>query len=182
MKQKQPGAASGRQASDSPFPTHTDGNARRGAGTYEVIMALKISTAFPSNYLKCADLGGQPRIVTVRACVMEELGQGKDKEKKPVLYFEKGPKGLVLNKTNAKTIVKAYGDDTTGWTGELIEIYPTRVPFGDEEVDAIRVRVSDVEPSAATAAVPPAALPPVAEAAPMVDAELNDDLKDLPWA
>ena len=76
---------------------------------------MKISAAFPSDYLKCADLGEQPRLVTIRTCVQEWLGQGKDKEQKPVLYFEKGPKGLVLNKTNAKTIVKAYGDDTTGW-------------------------------------------------------------------
>jgi hypothetical protein len=53
---------------------------------------MKISAAFPSNYLKSVDLGGQPRTVNVRTCVMEELGQGKDKEKKPVLYFEKGPK------------------------------------------------------------------------------------------
>ena len=143
---------------------------------------MKISAAFPSNYIKAEDLAGQPRIVTIRACVMEELGQGRDKDKKPVLYFEKGPKGLVLNVTNANTIKKAYGDDTTNWIGKPIEIYPTQVEFKGDLVDAIRVRVSDVEPAAATAAVPPAAPPPPTTAAPMVDAELNDDLKDLPWA
>ncbi len=148
---------------------------------------MKISAAFPSNYLKCVDLGGQPRIVNVRTCVMEELGQGKDKEKKPVLYFEKGPKGLVLNVTNANTITKVYGDDTANWTGKPIEIYPTQTEFRGDMVDAIRVRVPDAEPSATTAAVPPAAPPPApTAAAPMaddnLDAELNDDLKDLPWA
>ncbi len=148
---------------------------------------MKISAAFPSTYLKAGDLGGQPRIVTVRTCVMEELGQGKDKEKKPVLYFEKGPKGLVLNVTNANTITKVYGDDTANWTGKPIEIYPTQTEFRGDMVDAIRVRVPDAEPSATTAAVPPAAPPPApTAAAPMaddnLDAELNDDLKDLPWA
>jgi hypothetical protein len=118
---------------------------------------------------------------------MEELGQGKDKEKKPVLYFEKGPKGFVLNVTNANTITKVYGDDTANWTGKPIEIYPTQTEFRGDMVDAIRVRVPDAEPSATTAAVPPAAPPPApTAAAPMaddnLDAELNDDLKDLPWA
>jgi hypothetical protein len=135
-------------------------------------MSLKISTAFPSNYLKCADLGGQPRVVNVRTCVMEELGQGRDKEKKPVLYFDKGQKGLVLNVTNAKAIAKTYGDDTSNWTGKPIEIYPTQVEFKGDLVDGIRVRVADVEPSAA------APEQPVAEAAPMADAELDDE---IPW-
>ena len=133
---------------------------------------VKISAAFPSSYLKCADLGGQPRVVNVRTCVMEELGQGRDKEKKPVLYFDKGQKGLVLNLTNAKAIAKTYGDDTSNWTGKPIEIYPTQVEFKGDLVDGIRVRVADVEPSAA------APEQPVAEAAPMADAELDDE---IPW-
>ena len=145
---------------------------------------MKISAAFPSIYLKCADLDEQPHLVTIRTCVQEWLGQGKDKEQKPVLYFEKGPKGLVLNKTNAKTIVKAYGDDTTGWPGKLIEIYPTRVPFGDEEVDAIRIRTPEPAPAPALAPSTKTAAP-ATTAAPMaddnLDEELNDDISDVPW-
>ena len=143
---------------------------------------MKISAAFPSNYLKAVDLGGQPRIVNVRTCVMEELGQGKDKEKKPVLYFEKGPKGLVLNVTNANTITKVYGDDTANWAGKPIEIYPTQTEFRGDMVDAIRVRVPDVEPRSTSAPVTP---PAPGAAAPMaddnLDDELNDDISDLPW-
>ena len=133
---------------------------------------MKISAAFPSNYLKCADLGGQPRIVNVRACVLEELGQGKDKEKKPVLYFNKGSKGLVLNVTNAKAIAKTYGDDTANWTGKPIEIYPTQVEFKGELVDGIRVRVPDVEPPTV------AAEPPADGGPPMGEDELDDE---IPW-
>ena len=144
---------------------------------------MKISAAFPSNYLKCVDLGGQPRIVNVRTCVMEELGQGKDKEKKPVLYFEKGPKGLVLNVTNANTITKVYGDDTANWAGKPIEIYPTQTEFRGDMVDAIRVRVPDVDPRSTPAPTTP---PAPTAAAPMADDnrddELNDDISDLPWA
>ena len=144
---------------------------------------MKISAAFTSNYLKCVDLGGQPRIVNVRTCVMEELGQGKDKEKKAVLYFEKGPKGLVLNVTNANTITKVYGDDTANWAGKPIEIYPTQTEFRGDMVDAIRIRVPDVDPRSMPAPTTP---PAPTAAAPMaddnLDDELNDDISDLPWA
>ncbi len=115
---------------------------------------------------------------------MEELGQGKDKEKKPVLYFEKGPKGLVLNVTNANTITKVYGDDTANWAGKPVEIYPTQTEFKGDMVDAIRVRVPDAGPGPSAPAPAPATSTPAA--APMaddnLDDELNDDISDLPWA
>ncbi len=144
---------------------------------------MKISAAFPSNYLKCADLGGRPRVVNVRTCVMEELGRGKDKETKPVLYFSKCPKGLVLNVTNANTISKVYGDDTANWTGKPIEIYPTQTEFGGGMVDAIRIRVPDADPRsmpASTTSPAPTAAAPMADD--NLDDELNDDISDLPWA
>ena len=65
---------------------------------------MNISEAFPSNYVKAADLNGKPRPLTIRTCVMEELGQGSGKAMKPVLYLNGAQKGLVLNKTNGKTI------------------------------------------------------------------------------
>ena len=139
---------------------------------------MKISAAFPSTYLKCADLGGQPRIVTVRACVLEELGQGKDKENKPVLYFTKGPKGLVLNVTNAKAIAKTYADDTAAWTGKPIEIYPTQVEYKGDLVDGIRVRVPDVPATGASEV----AAATETTAAPMADDKLDEELNDeIPW-
>ncbi len=102
---------------------------------------MNISEAFPSNYLKPADLNGEPCPLTIRTCAMEELGQGNDKESKPVLYFDGVQKGLVLNKTNATNIAKVYGDDTGNWTGKDIQVFPTTTEFKGETVDAIRVRV-----------------------------------------
>ncbi len=128
---------------------------------------LKISTAFPSQYLKCADLNGKPWDVKIRTVVMEDLGQGNDKESKPVLYLDDAQKGLVLNKTNANTIVISYGDDTGNWTGKDIQVFPTTTEFKGETVDAIRVRVvQEAQPQ-------PAATP---NAAPMADVELNDQI------
>ena len=125
---------------------------------------MKISSAFPSNYIKASDLGGKPWPLTIRTCVMEDLGQGNDRERKPILYFTKGTKGLVLNKTNANTISDAYGDDTASWQGKPVEVFPTEVEFKGKLVDGIRLRIH------------PEAQPEVpATAAPMSE-ELNDSI------
>ncbi len=127
---------------------------------------MKISTAFPSNYVKASDLNGKPCPLTIRTCVLEELGQGSDKEQKPVLYFNGAQKGLVLNKTNANAIKDAYGDETGGWEGKPVEVFPTQVQFKGKLVDGIRVRIQ-----------PEAQPEPQPEAAPMAE-ELNDE---IPW-
>ncbi len=135
-------------------------------------MSVKISEAFPSQYLKCADLNGKPWDMKIRTVAMEDLGQGSDKEEKPVVYFHKAQKGLVLNKTNATTIAKVYGDDTGNWTGQDVQVFPTQVEFKGETVDAIRVRVvQEVQPTAAPRPAATAAI-----SAPMADVELNDEI------
>ncbi len=102
---------------------------------------MNIDQSFPSPYVKASDLNGKPSLLTIRTCVLEELGQGSNKEKKPVLYFKEAQKGLVLNKTNATNIAKVYGDDTGNWTGKDIQVFPTTTEFKGETVYAIRVRV-----------------------------------------
>jgi hypothetical protein len=133
---------------------------------------MRISEAYPSKYLKAADLDGQDRTVSIRACVQEELGQGAEMEVKPVLYFDGGQKGLVLNKTNAQAIVEDYGDDTEAWTGREIVLFIQKVTFQGKLTPAIRVRVQNNAPQLVVqrAPAPPA---PEPDAAP-----LNDE---IPW-
>ena len=128
-----------------------------------------ISKAFPSNYVKAADLDGKSCTMTIRTCVLEDLGQGNERERKPVLYFQKAQKGLVLNKTNANTVAKAYGDDTAGWEGRPVEIFPTQVEYKGQMVDGIRLRVKTTDlPTAAPPVAPPAAAP--------MHEDLNDEI------
>ena len=131
---------------------------------------MNIYDSFPSPYVKAADLNGKSHAMTIRLCVSEELGQGADKELKPVLYFQKAQKGLVLNKTNARVIADAYGVETAAWEGRPVEIYPTQVEFRGNMVDGIRLRIPA---AASTPAAPPAAAPPTV--APMTD-DLNDSI------
>ncbi len=132
---------------------------------------MRISEAYPSKYLKAADLDGQDRTVSIRACIQEELGQGSEMEVKPVLYFDGGPKGLVLNKTNAQAIAEDYGDDTEAWAGREIVLFIQKVTFQGKLTPAIRVRVQAApQPVVQRAPAPPA---PEPDAAP-----LNDE---IPW-
>lgn len=102
---------------------------------------MKISTAFPSNYLKSQEIKGDTTF-TIDHIEMETLGQGKDAEEKPVVYFTEVDRGLALNKTNANTIASLYGDDTDTWSGKRITLYATEVEFQGKQTMAIRVRVS----------------------------------------
>ena len=101
---------------------------------------MDINGAFPSKYIKASDLNGKSIKVCIDAVVMEEVGQGKDVEEKPVMYFRDKKKGMVLNVTNSRMIADKFGGETDGWSGREIELYADRVPFGGNIVDAIRVR------------------------------------------
>ena len=108
-----------------------------------------VSDAFPSKYLKAADLNNRTFKAKIEKVVFEEIGQNKDR--KPIIYFDKVKKGLVLNKTNALEIAATYGDQMENWTGKEIELFSQMVPFQGQNVPAIRVRA--VVPVAAVTAV-----------------------------
>ena len=101
---------------------------------------MRVSDLFPSRYVKAGDVI-EPQLVAIRELQVEEIGQGKDAESKPVLYFHNRQKGLVLNVTNARTIEDAYGIETDAWPGKSIELFSTKVDFKGDRVDAVRVRV-----------------------------------------
>lgn len=100
---------------------------------------MKISEAFPSKYVSAAELQGQDVTVAMSHVVMEEVD---DNEPRPVLYFQGMSKGLVLNRTNATTIADMYGDDTDGWAGRPITVFPTQTEFRGKQVACIRVRIN----------------------------------------
>ena len=100
---------------------------------------MNIDSAFPSNYLKASDLGDKSPVVTIDRIEVEPIG--RDKEMKPVIYFQGKEKGLVLNKTNAKKIAELTGSkDTDDWAGCQVRIYATETEFGGETVECIRIK------------------------------------------
>lgn len=110
---------------------------------------MKIGSAFPSTYLKAADLNGKQVMVRISHVAMEDIGG----EHKPVVYFQGSEKGLVLNKTNSTAITEIAGtEETDDWAGVRIMLYSTKVDFQGKRVDALRV---DVPPKGKRAAPPP---------------------------
>lgn len=97
---------------------------------------------FPSRYLKAVDLQNRDVTVTIAGVTLEQLplrGTSQTRQR-GVIALRKTEKQLVLNRTNAEVIVEIYGRDTDDWIDKQITLYPTRVKFGHQMVDAIRVR------------------------------------------
>lgn len=121
---------------------------------------MNIEAAFPSKFLKAADLQGRIAKVTIRTVLMEEIGDGNEKKRKPILYFQGKERGVVLNRTNASLIAHFYGQDTDQWIGKEIELFTDMVPFQGRMVEALRVRVPRGSPQPAAVRAPEPPPPP----------------------
>lgn len=97
---------------------------------------MRISNAFPSEFLKAADLQGRNVRVLMSHVEMRDIGG----DHKPILFFQGKDKGMVLNKTNANNIALVYGDDTDDWHGKEIVLFEAMVDFQGKTVAAIRAR------------------------------------------
>ena len=148
-------------------------------------MVVLASSYDQSRFLKAADLDRE-RKFKIKG-VTEELIGTELKEKKLVVSFTNDERGLVLNKTNNRTIRGAFGDAVDGWVSKIIIIFPTMVDMRGKLTAALRVRIPPPKQAGATAAVSPskpaqsgngaatAAPPPnPTPAAPVDDPELAD--------
>ena len=72
-----------------------------------------------SKFLKASDLDREKKY-RIKSVTAEELGIGKDKETKLVVWFTNDARGLVLNKTNNRTLRGAFGDNTADWATKVI--------------------------------------------------------------
>lgn len=118
---------------------------------------VNINTAFPSKWLSEPDLGGNPMIMTIDRVEFESI---VDNEMKPVAYFREASKGLVLNKTNANTIMDIVGNpETDAWKGWAIELFPFVTEFNGRMVPCIRVRKPTIQQPVTQTVAQPVAQP-----------------------
>ncbi len=110
---------------------------------------MKVGELYPSKYLKAADLQDREIKMVIARIELEVIG---DDDKKPVVYFTKARKGLVMNRTNAKVIAAAYGQDTDQWEDKEVILFPMMVQFRDDMVESIRVKIP--KPAAAPKPAP----------------------------
>jgi hypothetical protein len=119
-------------------------------------MVLLASDFDKSKYLKAEDLKAEKKF-RIKAVTVEEVGEKK--EQKLLVSFTNDERGLVLNKTNNRTIRTAFGDDTETWKGKIIVIFPTMADNRGKLVPALRVRILPPKQTAATVPAPKPATP-----------------------
>lgn len=99
---------------------------------------------YDSNWIYAFDLKGRDVTVTIKEVRAAKVKNADKKEqRKPVLFFKesKDARGLVLCKTNGKSIAAMYGNDTDGWLGKRVTLFPTVTDaFGQSNVECIRIR------------------------------------------
>jgi hypothetical protein len=151
---------------------------------------LLASSYDQSRFFKAADLT-QEKKLRIKEVTEELIGVGADQKKKLVVWFTNDQRGLVLNKTNNRTLRGAFGDPVSGWVGKIIVLFPTRDEFRGNP--CLRVRIPP--PKQATAGNGQAAAP--AKSKPTLDnfvdetepplkpaakPNLTDELDDeIPW-
>lgn len=102
---------------------------------------MNINQMYPGTYLKGADFANGPQVLTIAGIAMENVGQGQNREVKPVLRFQGVDQALVLNATNGQAIAILYGDETDNWLGQPIELYfDSSIMMGSKRTGGLRVR------------------------------------------
>jgi hypothetical protein len=112
---------------------------------------MNINGAFPSKWLKAADIADDTTLEIAGVDMEDVAGDG---EAKPVVYFTGSDKGLVLNKTNSTAIAGLYGVETEDWVGKAVTLFPTQTEFQGKPVECIRVRLKKPAGAAVTDDLP----------------------------
>ena len=140
-------------------------------------MTLYASDFDRSKYMKAADLGptGTEKRFKIKNCTKETVGEKE--EAKACVWFTTHPKGLLLNKTNLRTLQGALGDKMDNWTGKVVILFVTPVSNRGAMVDGIRVRIPPPKDDyrAPAAPAPKPKPPPVEEP----DDDFDDDVSDV---
>lgn len=128
---------------------------------------------FDYQYLGGYSIEGEDLTLTIKKVVTEKVKgtSGRD-EDCMVIYFEEESKGMICNKTNAKTITKVHGTPyIEEWTGKRIVLGTEKVSAFGETTDALRVR----------AYKPKAEINPVNALRDLDECKTLDDLKKV-WS
>lgn len=127
---------------------------------------MKVSAKATSRYLSKGDIAAP--FIAIMDFVRTETLQNPT-ENKDVLHFtDQAKKPLVLNVTNKRTIIAAYGDESDDWNGQPIEIFVDHSITNSrgEIVGGVRVRIPASapvrKPTPAAASPAPAARPAAA--------------------
>ena len=136
-----------------------------------------VNEIYQSKYLSYSDLQGKEPVVTI---TQVEIAKMDDGEVKLCIYVNNKPKGIILNKTNAKSIAALYGDETGAWVGKHVKLVTVWTEFQGKPVQAIRIVPPVVDTMQQRGGADdwqaPSASPPPAKSADDFGARLEDDI------
>jgi hypothetical protein len=115
-------------------------------------MTIMASDFDKSKYLRAEDLKTEKKF-RIKSVTVEEVGNDR-KEEKLVVWFTNDKRGLVVNKTNNRTLRGAFGDDTSTWRDKIIIVFPTMVEYRGKITPGLRVRIPPPKGAATVAAAP----------------------------
>jgi len=137
-------------------------------------MVLLASEFDKSKYLRAEDLKAEKKF-RIKAVTVELVGNDRKEEEKLVVWFTNDKRGLVLNKTNNRTLRGAFGDDTSAWPNRIIVVFPTMVDMRGKMTPALRVRIpAPKQTGTAGNGQAAAAPPPPQPAAPVPSQQLDE--------
>lgn len=102
---------------------------------------MRVTDLCPSPHLEALDIGdeiGDSMTVTIKG--VEKKTVGAEKVVKGVVLFAEFDRGLVLNKTNSRTIASLYGRECSEWIGKQITIYHSETSYQNKTVRCIRIK------------------------------------------
>src|SRR4051794_3178372 len=114
------------------------------------IMGLTASDFDKSKYFRAEDIEGEDdRKLRIKNVTAEGFDREGAKERKLVLWFSNDDRGLVLNKTNNRTLRGAFGDNTDDWIGKVVIVFTTVTDFRGKMTPGLRVRIPPPKEAAA---------------------------------
>jgi hypothetical protein len=144
-------------------------------------MVLLASSYDQSRFFKAGDLEAEKKL-RVKTVTEELIGVGAEQQKKLVVWFTNDERGLVLNKTNNRTMRGAFGDDCAGWAGKIVVLFPSTVDMRGKMVPSLRVRIPPPKQASAGNGATKPVEPEQPPAKPAVQPSSADDLNDeVPW-
>ena len=129
-------------------------------------MVLLASEFDKSKYLRAEDLKAEKKF-RIKAVTVELVRNDRKEEEKLVVWFTNDKRGLVLNKTNNRTLRGAFGDDTSAWPNRIIVVFPTMVDMRGKMTPALRVRMPAPKQTGTAGNGQAAAAPPPQPAVPL---------------
>jgi hypothetical protein len=118
--------------------------------------------------MKAADVEDELTL-KIKDVTEETVGAGKEKETKLCVWFTNHKQGLLLNKTNNRTLRGAFGDETEEWIGKRVVVFVVETERGP----GLRVRIPTPKGNGgekAKSAITPTTRP--------IKSSKNDDLDD----